>query len=271
MTARFILAQHFLDLRLEDVVVVAPDVGRAKLAQKFAEKIGADLAVLTKERPAQQVAEIGYVIGVVAGKTAVIIDDIIDTAGTLCAAAETLLEHGREERLRRRDPRRLLGQRVRKPRAHPFERIVVTDTIPLRAGAPDNVFVLPVRGAAHRLDPPDLHRRLGERGLRRREPALLNADVLHRVAVRLELSDEETLAIFELDALSAISGESGHRPRSRSSTRSPRRRPSASVSRCSRAGCARARRAGVRSTCCSRATSPPSRTRSPGASARWAA
>ena len=95
MTARFILAQHFADLHLEDLVVVAPDVGRAKLAQKFAEKIGADLAVLTKERPAQQVAEIGYVIGDVAGKTAVIIDDIIDTAGTLCAAAETLLEPAR--------------------------------------------------------------------------------------------------------------------------------------------------------------------------------
>ena len=90
MTARFILAQHFVDLRLEDIVVVAPDVGRAKLAQKFAEKIGADLAVLTKERPAQQVAEIGYLIGEVAGKTTIIIDDIIDTAGTLCAAAQTL-------------------------------------------------------------------------------------------------------------------------------------------------------------------------------------
>src|SRR6202162_2392676 len=94
MTARFILAQHFVDLHLEDIVVVAPDVGRAKLAQEFAEKVGADLAVLTKERPAQQVAEIGYVIGHVAGKTAIIIDDIIDTAGTLCAAAETLIEHG---------------------------------------------------------------------------------------------------------------------------------------------------------------------------------
>ena len=116
MTARFILAQHFVDLHLEDIVVVAPDVGRAKLAQKFAEKIGADLAVLTKERPAQQVAEIGYVIGDVAGKTAVIIDDIIDTAGTLCAAAETLLEQGAAQRLRRRDARRLLRPGLREPR-----------------------------------------------------------------------------------------------------------------------------------------------------------
>src|SRR4029077_5438207 len=94
MTARFILAQYFLDLRLEELVVVAPDVGRAKLAQKFKEKIGADLAVLTKERPAQQVAEIGIGIGDVRGKTAVIVDDIIDTAGTLRAAAETVLGEG---------------------------------------------------------------------------------------------------------------------------------------------------------------------------------
>ena len=65
----------------------APDVGRAKLNQKFAEKVGGDLAILTKERPAHQVAEIGYVIGDVKDRTAVLLDDMIDTAGTLKAAA----------------------------------------------------------------------------------------------------------------------------------------------------------------------------------------
>ena len=64
-------------------MVVSPDAGRVKLAKKFAAKIGAELAILNKERPAQQVAEIGYVIGDVKGKTAVIVDDMIDTAGTL--------------------------------------------------------------------------------------------------------------------------------------------------------------------------------------------
>ena len=68
-------------------MVVAPDAGRVKLNKQFASRIGADLAILNKERPAQQVAEIGYVIGDVAGKTAVLVDDIIDTAGTLKAAA----------------------------------------------------------------------------------------------------------------------------------------------------------------------------------------
>ena len=80
MTALFILTQYFRDLGLQDLVVVAPDAGRVKLNKKFASKLGADLAILDKERPAQQVAEIGYVIGDVKGKTALIVDDIIDTA-----------------------------------------------------------------------------------------------------------------------------------------------------------------------------------------------
>ena len=66
MTALFMLTQYFADLRLEDLVVVSPDAGRVKLAKNFASKIGAELAILNKERPAQQVAEIGYVIGDVA-------------------------------------------------------------------------------------------------------------------------------------------------------------------------------------------------------------
>ena len=94
MTATFMLSQYFADLGLEDLVVVAPDAGRVKLNQRFASKIGADLAILNKERPAQQVAEINYVIGEVAGKTAVIVDDIIDTAGTLKAAADAVYDAG---------------------------------------------------------------------------------------------------------------------------------------------------------------------------------
>ncbi len=94
MTALFILTQYFSDLGLEDLVVVAPDAGRVKLNKRFAAKIGADLAILNKDRPAQQVAEISYVIGDVAGKTAVLVDDIIDTAGTLKAAAQAVYDAG---------------------------------------------------------------------------------------------------------------------------------------------------------------------------------
>ena len=116
-----------------------------KLAKKFAEKIGAELAILNKERPAQQVAEIGYVIGDVKGKTAVIVDDMIDTAGTLRAAAETVLDGGR--RAASSPPPRTRcspATRSRTSRPRGFEQIVVTDTIPLRRGAPSNIRVLSV-------------------------------------------------------------------------------------------------------------------------------
>src|SRR5580700_7821551 len=143
MTARFILAQHFIDLHLEDIVVVAPDVGRAKLAQKFAEKIGAELAILDKERPAQQVAEIGYVIGDVKGRTAVIVDDMIDTAGTLKAAAKTVKEEGAARVYAAATHAVFSGDAFKNLSSSELEQIAATDTIPLSPGAPDNIVVLP--------------------------------------------------------------------------------------------------------------------------------
>ena len=142
MTALFILTQYFQDAGLADLVVVAPDVGRAKLTKKFADKIGADLAILTKERPAQQVAEIGMVIGDVEGKTALLVDDIIDTAGTLRAAAETVLEQGATRVFAAATHAVLSGNAFENLASSPFEEIVVTDTIPVRAGAPSNIRVL---------------------------------------------------------------------------------------------------------------------------------
>ena len=95
MTAMPMLTQWFVDQGFtEELVIVSPDAGRVKTARNFARKLGTHWAVMEKERPAQQVAEIGYVVGDVKGKTAVLVDDMIDTAGTLCAAAETVLEEG---------------------------------------------------------------------------------------------------------------------------------------------------------------------------------
>ena len=143
MTARFILAQHFNDLHIENLVVVAPDVGRAKLAQKFAENVGADLAVMIKERPDQQVAEISYVIGDVHGKNAIIVDDIIDTAGTLNAATTTLREQGVEHVYAAATHGVFSGNAFENIAASPLEQVVVTDTIPLGPDAPDQVRQLP--------------------------------------------------------------------------------------------------------------------------------
>jgi len=142
MTALFALAQYFADLDLDDLVVVAPDVGRVKLNQKFADLIGADLALMTKRRPQQQVAESGYVLGDVAGKTALIVDDIIDTAGTLAAAAQTVLDAGAKNVYAAATHALLSGRASENLERVGFEQIVVTDTVPLGADAPSNIVVV---------------------------------------------------------------------------------------------------------------------------------
>jgi ribose-phosphate pyrophosphokinase len=142
MTALLLLADYFSGLELDDLVVVAPDVGRVKLNHKFAEIIGADLALMTKDRPAQQVAEVGYVIGDVRDKTALILDDIIDTAGTLTAAGQTVLEQGAARVYAACTHPVFSGAAYERLATAPFEQVVVTDTIPLRPGAPDSVVVV---------------------------------------------------------------------------------------------------------------------------------
>ncbi len=142
MTAMFILTQYFRDLHLQDLVVVSPDAGRVKLAKKFAEKVGAELAILNQERPAQQVAEIAYVIGNVKDKTAVIVDDLIDTAGTLRAAAETVKDEGARRVFACATHGVFSGNAWENLASSAFEEVVVTDTIPMRPGAPPNVRVL---------------------------------------------------------------------------------------------------------------------------------
>jgi ribose-phosphate pyrophosphokinase len=145
MTAMPMLTQYFLDQHFEEeLVVVSPDAGRVKMARNFARKIGTHWAVMEKERPAQQVAEIGYVVGNVRGKTAILVDDMIDTAGTLCAAARTVVDEGAASVIACATHGVFSGPAFeRLPYEESgIERIVVTDTIPLRPGAPENIHVL---------------------------------------------------------------------------------------------------------------------------------
>ncbi len=141
MTALMMLADHFAGLE-DRLVVVAPDAGRVKLNKQFATRVGAELAILDKERPEQQVAEIGHVIGDVRGKTAIIVDDIIDTAGTLRAAGEAVMRAGASRVFAAATHAVFSGPVYDNLAAAPFERIVVTDTIPLRPGAPDMIHVV---------------------------------------------------------------------------------------------------------------------------------
>ena len=146
MTAMPMLTQWFMDQAFpEELVIVSPDAGRVKVARNFARKVGVHWAVMEKERPAQQVAEIGYVVGDVKGKTAVLVDDMIDTAGTLCAAADTVREEGAARVIATATHGVFSGpayERLAFDNSQ-IERIIVTDTIPLRPGAPDNITVLP--------------------------------------------------------------------------------------------------------------------------------
>jgi ribose-phosphate pyrophosphokinase len=140
MTAMPILTQFVTDrLADRDLVIIAPDAGRVKLVRKFAQKVGAPYALMEKERPAQQVAEIGYVIGDVKGKTAVIVDDIIATGGTLNAAAQTVLDEGATEVFAVATHGLFSGDAFSILKEGPLSGIVVTDTVPLNAGAPEMI------------------------------------------------------------------------------------------------------------------------------------
>jgi ribose-phosphate pyrophosphokinase len=147
MTAMPMLSQWFLDQAFtEELVVVSPDAGRVKVARNFARKLGVHWAVMEKERPAQQVAEIGYVVGDVKGRTAILVDDMIATAGTLTAAAETVLEEGAARVIACATHGVFSGPAYERLQESPIDRIVVTDTIPLRPGAPDKITVLSTAG-----------------------------------------------------------------------------------------------------------------------------
>jgi ribose-phosphate pyrophosphokinase len=138
MTAMPILTQFVQDrLSGEDLVIIAPDAGRVKLVRNFARKVGAPYALMEKERPAQGVAEIGRVIGHVQGKTAVIVDDIIATGGTLNAAAQTVLDEGATKVFAVATHGLFSDHAYDVLSEGPLSGIVVTDTIPLRDGAPD--------------------------------------------------------------------------------------------------------------------------------------
>ncbi|RPF51201.1 ribose-phosphate diphosphokinase [Aquisalibacillus elongatus] len=89
-----LLGEHFLEKNLEDVVVVSPDHGGVTRARMLADRLKAPIAIIDKRRPKPNVAEVMNIVGNVEGKTAILIDDIIDTAGTITLAANAMMENG---------------------------------------------------------------------------------------------------------------------------------------------------------------------------------
>jgi len=132
MSATKLLVNYFKEKKLEDLVVVAPDTNAARYAKNYADMLNADLAILHKQRPAHNMSEITQVVGDVEGKTCLIIDDMIDTGGTVVAGRQALLGKGAKDEMYLGAVHGVFSQNaVEKFRQAGFAEVVVTDTIPL--------------------------------------------------------------------------------------------------------------------------------------------
>jgi ribose-phosphate pyrophosphokinase len=114
---------------------VSPDVGGVLRARAAAKLLEADLAIIDKRRPKANVSEVMHIIGDVEGRSCVIMDDIVDTAGTLCKAAHALKEHGARRVVAYSTHPVLSGSAVARIEESELDELVVTDTIPLRDDA----------------------------------------------------------------------------------------------------------------------------------------
>ena len=115
-----------------DIVIVSPDAGGVERARSYAKRLNAPLAIVDKRRDKPNQAQAMHVIGDVEGKTAIIVDDIIDTAGTLCAGADVLLKYGAKKIIACASHGVLSGPAIDRINAtEALDRVIVTDTIPL--------------------------------------------------------------------------------------------------------------------------------------------
>ena len=126
-----ILADYFLKKGLENIVVVAPDVGGVARAREMSERLHAPLAILDKRRPRPNEAEVHHVIGDVKGKIAIMVDDLIDTAGTIANGAEALIKDGATKVYACCTHPVFSYPAVERIRQAPIEEVVVTNTIPI--------------------------------------------------------------------------------------------------------------------------------------------
>lgn len=130
-----VLLADLAKLKYKDVVVVSPDVGGVVRARALAKQMGADLAIIDKRRPKPNVAKVMNIIGDVAGRTCVIMDDMVDTANTLCEAAAALKAKGAKKVVAYCTHPVLSGPAIERVSASELDELVVTDTIPLREEA----------------------------------------------------------------------------------------------------------------------------------------
>jgi len=121
--------EYFKGLEIPNMVVVAPDVGSLRMARAYAKRLNCGLAFIDKRRPEANAVEVMNVIGEVQGKNVLMLDDMIDTAGTLCAAADALKEKGAEMILAACTHGILSGPAVDRLQASQIEQVITTNTI----------------------------------------------------------------------------------------------------------------------------------------------
>ena len=126
-----ILSDYFEAKELEDVIIVSPDHGGVTRARKMADRLKAPIGIIDKRRPRPNVAEIMNIIGNIEGKTAILIDDIIDTAGTITLAANALIENGAKEVYACCTHPVLSGPAIERINNSQIKELVITNSIPL--------------------------------------------------------------------------------------------------------------------------------------------
>jgi ribose-phosphate pyrophosphokinase len=123
---------YFKEKTNEDFLIVSPDVGGAKYAKQFADDLGVDLAILHKTRPAHNEAEITEVVGNIKGKTCILVDDMVDTGGSVCVAKKALLNNGANESIYLCATHPIFsGNAISRLKDAKFKEIIVSDSIPL--------------------------------------------------------------------------------------------------------------------------------------------
>ncbi len=126
-----LLADYILDKKLKDIVVVSPDTGGTSRARKIAQYLNASLALIDKRRPKHNESQVMHIIGDVSGKTALLVDDMIDTGGTMVSSAKALIDAGALDVYACVTHPVFSGDAVKKLQDSPIKEIIITNTIPL--------------------------------------------------------------------------------------------------------------------------------------------
>ncbi|MEW6210073.1 MAG: ribose-phosphate pyrophosphokinase [Acidobacteriota bacterium] len=135
-----VLVGHFQSLQLPNLTVVAPDAGGVERARAYAKRLGAELAIIDKRRDYDRLGEVEvlHVVGDVENRTTLIVDDMVDTAGTLVKAGEALKRNGAETVYATATHAVLSGPAIERIEASPIKEVVVTNSIPLKAACESN-------------------------------------------------------------------------------------------------------------------------------------